>query len=109
MATDRRWVAIATLGTVAVFVLGMSLFPTSLTGAREWSPTGTALRGRRQCSNHNDELARFVRDAIESDKVSVLAQHAVERAGGACRSCSRPPRTHLLDSESKDLLLAERE
>lgn len=59
MANDRRWIAIASLGLVAVFVVGMSLFPTGLVGGVD---SGAALHGRKLCGNHNDELAQFVKE-----------------------------------------------
>ena len=69
MAADRRWIAFASLGVVAVFVVGMSLFPTGLVGAGDWSARGTAVLASKQCGNHNDELSRFVKDAVANDKV----------------------------------------
>lgn len=72
MANDRRWIAIASLGLVAVFVVGMSLFPTGLVGGVD---SGAALHGRKLCGNHNDELAQFVKE-VKAQKSKLLPNAA---------------------------------
>lgn len=64
--------AVLSLGVVAMFVVGTSLFPSGLMGTTDWAETGTALYSKNRCSHHNDELARFVKDAIAHDKVRLL-------------------------------------
>lgn len=67
---DRKWIALASLATMAIVVVGLSLFPDVLLGPRELSESSAMLHARTQCGHHREELALFIESAQLADEVS---------------------------------------
>ncbi|KAK9790314.1 hypothetical protein WJX73_002614 [Symbiochloris irregularis] len=65
---DRKWLVFFSLGGVALFVIGVSLFPNGLVGHNDWQQTSNKMHARPLCPARNEALTRFSKAAQNADR-----------------------------------------